>query len=142
MEQMIDKDLVKKLRNDRTWSQEQLSSISGLSLRTIQRIENEGRCSKESKKALAVAFEIIANDLDLNLVAVNSLAENSRGSKFGFVGAVVGLLSAYAGITLSLISGNISSAEAGFYFGGVGVFCGVCCATIGVLSNNYRACAA
>ncbi len=139
MEQMINKDLVKKLRNERTWSQEQFSSISGLSLRTIQRIENEGRCSQESKKALAVAFEISANDLDINLVAMNTLVANNRGRKFGFAGALVGFLSAYVGITLSLISGNISSSEAGFYYGSVGAFCGVCCAMIGVLSNKYRA---
>ncbi|WP_462163671.1 helix-turn-helix domain-containing protein [Pseudoalteromonas xiamenensis] len=38
MDQMINKDLVKKLRNERAWSQEQLSAVSGLSLRTVQRI--------------------------------------------------------------------------------------------------------
>lgn len=142
MEQMIDTDLIKKLRNERTWSQEQLSSISGLSLRTIQRIENEGRCSQESKKALAVTFEINACDLDISQAAVNLLAANNRGRKFGFAGALVGLISAYTGITVSLISGSISTSDAGLYYGGVGAFCGVCCAIIGVLSNKYRASAA
>ena len=51
MEYMIDKDLIKKLRKERSWSQDQLASVSGLSLRTIQRIENEGACSLESKSA-------------------------------------------------------------------------------------------
>ena len=139
MEQMIDKDFIKQLRNERAWSQEQLSSISGLSLRTVQRIENEGRCSQESKKALAAVFEINAIDLDINQAAVNSLAANNRGRKFGFVGAFLGLLSAYAGITVSFILGSISSSDAGLYYGGVGAFCGVCCAIISVLSKKYQA---
>ena len=139
MEQMIDKDLIKKLRKERTWSQDQLASVSGLSLRTVQRIENEGGCSLESKKSLAAAFEINANNLDLNLVATNSLAFNDRGRKFGFAGTLVGMVGAYTGITMSLLSENISSAEAGLYYGGVGAFCGVSCAIIGALSDRYNA---
>lgn len=57
MEQMINKDLVKKLRSERSWSQDQLATISGLSIRTIQRVESEGSGSLESKRALAAAFE-------------------------------------------------------------------------------------
>jgi len=139
MEQMIDKDLIKKLRIERSWSQDQLSSVSDLSLRTIQRIENEGTCSLESKKALGSAFEINANDLDVNTAAINTLASNNRGRKLGFTGTAVGLGMAYVGITISLTAGHITSSEAGLYYGGVGAFCGVCCAVIGVLSNSHRA---
>lgn len=58
MEEMINQDLVKKLRSDRCWSQEHLALVSGLSLRTVQRVENEGECSFGSKKALASAFDL------------------------------------------------------------------------------------
>ncbi|MCP3908150.1 MAG: helix-turn-helix transcriptional regulator [Oceanicoccus sp.] len=139
MEQMIDKDLIKKLRIERSWSQDQLSSVSGLSLRTIQRIENEGTCSLESKKALAAAFEINANKLDINTAAINTLAANNRGRKFGFAGTAAGLVSAYIGITMSYTSGNITSSEAGLYYGSIGAFCGICCAIIGICSNRYIA---
>lgn len=138
MEQMIDKDLIKKLRNERSWSQDQLASVAGLSLRTVQRIENEGVCSLESKKALAAAFDINVGNLDINTVAINILASHNRGRKFGFAGAIVGLVSAYIGITMSFTSGHISSGEAGLYYGGAGAFCGICCAIIGVLSNRHR----
>lgn len=47
---------VKMLREERGWSQEHLAEISGLSYRTIQRIEKEGHCSLESKMAVASAF--------------------------------------------------------------------------------------
>ena len=139
MEYMIDKDSIKKLRIERSWSQDQLASVSGLSLRTIQRIENEGTCSLESKKALAVAFEITTNELDLNTIAINALIYTNRGRKSAFSGVIAGLVFAYIGITTSFISGHITSDEAGLYYGGVGAFCGVCCAIIGTLSNKYRA---
>jgi len=138
MDQMIDTDLIKKLRNDRAWSQEQLSTISGLSLRTVQRIEKEGRCSQDSKKALAVAFEIDASAMDFDQRKMSFRAAGGCGKKFGFLGATLGLLGAYSGITISLVSGSISSGDAGLYYGGTGIFCGVCCAIIGCLSNNYH----
>lgn len=50
--------LVHKLRLQRGWSQEQLAEISGLSVRTIQRIENGRSASLETIKALAATFEV------------------------------------------------------------------------------------
>jgi len=50
--------LIQKLRLQRGWSQEQLAELSGLSVRTIQRIERGQTASVESLKALASVFEI------------------------------------------------------------------------------------
>ncbi|WP_315835947.1 2TM domain-containing protein [Bradyrhizobium prioriisuperbiae] len=50
--------LVQKLRVRRGWSQEQLAELTGLSVRTIQRIERGQAASAESLKALASVFEI------------------------------------------------------------------------------------
>ena len=50
--------LVQKLRLQRGWSQEQLAELSGLSVRTIQRIERGSAASIESLKALGAVFEI------------------------------------------------------------------------------------
>ena len=66
MEMKINIELLKKLRHEKAWSQDQLADISGLSLRTIQRIEKNGNASLESKKAIASAFEIKAVELDIN----------------------------------------------------------------------------
>ena len=49
---------VQKLRLQRGWSQQQLAELSGLSVRTIQRIENGSAASTESLKSLASVFEI------------------------------------------------------------------------------------
>ncbi len=55
--------LVHKLRLQRGWSQEQLADLSGLSVRTIQRIERGGGASVESLKALAAVFEVDLHQL-------------------------------------------------------------------------------
>ncbi|MCF6231737.1 MAG: helix-turn-helix domain-containing protein [Rhodobacteraceae bacterium] len=49
--------ILRKLRLDRGWSQEQLAEISGVSTRTIQRIERGRNASLESLKCLAAVFE-------------------------------------------------------------------------------------
>lgn len=53
--------LIQKLRLQRGWSQEQLAEVSGLSVRTIQRLERGQPGSLESMKALSAVFE---TDLD------------------------------------------------------------------------------
>jgi transcriptional regulator with XRE-family HTH domain len=55
--------LIQKLRLQRGWSQEQLAELSGLSVRTIQRLERGQTASLESLKALAAVFEIDLNRL-------------------------------------------------------------------------------
>ena len=48
--------LVQKLRLQRGWSQEQLAELSGLSVRTIQRIERGLPASNETLKSLASIY--------------------------------------------------------------------------------------
>ncbi len=55
--------IVRKLRLERGWSQEQLAEASGLSVRTIQRIERGQAPGLESLKALAAVFEVDVSDL-------------------------------------------------------------------------------
>lgn len=50
--------IVRKLRLQKGWSQEQLATLTGLSTRTIQRIERGQTPSLESKRALAAVFEV------------------------------------------------------------------------------------
>lgn len=50
--------LVQKLRLQRGWSQQQLAELSGLSVRTVQRIESGQAASAETLKSLASVFEI------------------------------------------------------------------------------------
>lgn len=59
----IDSVRLRELRSARQWSQEQLAQLSGLNLRTIQRLESGAKVSTESLRALAAVFEVSADSL-------------------------------------------------------------------------------
>ena len=73
--------IVKKLRLQKSWSQEQLSQFSGLSVRTIQRIERGHQGSVESLKSLAAVFQIELNELQLEQNMNTTNAVNNSESK-------------------------------------------------------------
>lgn len=50
--------IVRKLRLQRGWTQEQLAELAGLSVRSIQRIERGQAASLETLKSLAAVFEV------------------------------------------------------------------------------------
>jgi transcriptional regulator with XRE-family HTH domain len=50
--------IIRKLRLQKGWSQEQLAELTGLSVRTIQRLERGQAPSLESARALAAVFEV------------------------------------------------------------------------------------
>jgi transcriptional regulator with XRE-family HTH domain len=54
----LNTDLIRALREERAWSQEHLAALTGLSVRTIQRFETQGKASHESRLALASAFGV------------------------------------------------------------------------------------
>lgn len=66
MEMELNAALIKKQRSNRAWSQTQLAEVSGLSLRTVQRIEKTGVASLESVKSIAAVFELEIKDMQLN----------------------------------------------------------------------------
>jgi transcriptional regulator with XRE-family HTH domain len=63
MDMKIDTHKMVNLRNAKAWSQQHLADVSGLSLRTIQRIEKTQSASQESVRALAAAFDTSPEDL-------------------------------------------------------------------------------
>lgn len=58
MDMKVDSSYVKAQREQRAWSQEHLAEVTGLGLRTIQRIEKAGTASYESARSLAAVFEV------------------------------------------------------------------------------------
>ncbi len=59
----LNPQLIKQLRTDRGWTQQQLADICTISLRTVQRVELQGLGSLETCKALATAFSISREQL-------------------------------------------------------------------------------
>ena len=63
MDMKVKSSLIRKYRTERLWSQEHLSKVSGLGLRTIQWLESRGSCSSETIMSLASVFEVDAATL-------------------------------------------------------------------------------
>jgi transcriptional regulator with XRE-family HTH domain len=62
-EMKISTDAVRRLRAKHGWSQDQLAVASGLSLRTIQRLEAVGTASMGTKVSLAATFGVELTEL-------------------------------------------------------------------------------
>ncbi len=67
--------IVKKLRQRKHWSQEHLAELTGLSTRTIQRIETGCQASLESLKALAAVFEVEIAQLTEEITVIDRKTE-------------------------------------------------------------------
>jgi len=50
--------IVRKLRLQRGWTQDQLAEFAGISVRSVQRIERGADASLETRKAMAAVFEV------------------------------------------------------------------------------------
>ncbi len=64
---------LKRWREERHWSQEHLSDLAGIGLRTLQRIENGDQASGESLKALAAAYNV-----DVSVLAIDPEIEAAK----------------------------------------------------------------
>ena len=69
MDMKIDGDRIRREREQRAWTQEHLAGATGVSLRTIQRIETTGTSSHESLHALAAVLSLSVADLRLTETA-------------------------------------------------------------------------
>jgi transcriptional regulator with XRE-family HTH domain len=57
----INGNKVRTLREEKSWSQEHLANASGLSARTVQRVESAGVGSAETRLALAAIKYMVLN---------------------------------------------------------------------------------
>jgi transcriptional regulator with XRE-family HTH domain len=63
MDMQVDSKRIRSEREKRAWSQEHLAKLTGLGLRTVQRIESTGLASYESVSAIAAVLEISVSEL-------------------------------------------------------------------------------
>ncbi|WP_080563961.1 helix-turn-helix domain-containing protein [Vibrio nigripulchritudo] len=75
--------MLKKLRAEKNWSQEQLATFSGLSTRTIQQVESGQSASIETLKSIASVFEVDISKLTEEIKVIDknqSIGKHSIGS--------------------------------------------------------------
>jgi len=76
--------IIKKLRADKKWSQEQVATFSGLSIRTIQRVESGQSASIETLKSLASVFEIDMSKLTEEITVIDKTSDNWKKQPLWF----------------------------------------------------------
>jgi transcriptional regulator with XRE-family HTH domain len=69
--------IVRKLRLQRGWSQEHLATLTGVNVRTIQRLERGAKMSLETRAALAAVFEVDASTFEPGVATVTKTAHIS-----------------------------------------------------------------
>lgn len=127
------------LRGKRGWSQEELAHVSGVSARTIQRLESGTPPSLETSRAIAAAFDLEPHEV---FEAEPNQQPGKRaglyGAQWGIRGALVGYASAVAAVTYALLSGQASGFEAGTSLGVLGAATGLLCLGITWLSRRLQ----
>lgn len=128
MDMRVNRALVRKLRLEKSWSQELLAGKAGLNLRTIQRIESNGVASLQTRRSVATALDIEPSALEV--------AGSEQGRRLQFLvdkGAIlVGLYVFTVALSLGfvildqiyayLINNQIASADSAFMFSEVSDF--------------------
>lgn len=76
--------IIKKMRLERNWSQEQLAEFCGLSVRTIQRVESGSKASIETLMSLASVFEVDISRLTEEIIVIDKDSENWKALPWWF----------------------------------------------------------
>jgi len=74
--------ILKQIRISRNLSQEQLAQMSGLNVRTIQRIESGQNASLESLKCLAAVFQVDVSPLKQEKFMIDKSSDHWRNLPF------------------------------------------------------------
>jgi len=126
----VDAGLVKRLREEKSWSQEHLATAAGVSHRTVQRVESDGTASLETRMALASALGVSAADLGPKPGRVPLALGAKIGFACGVAGAVAGMAYGWMGGVASGAAGQDAA------FGTMATLTGITCAVIGVVANR------
>lgn len=94
--------IVRKLRLQRGWSQEHLAQVTGISVRTIQRIERGAKPGLESAKSLASVFEVDVSAFNSGEITMNESIglKNDEREAMEFVKGIIGF---YAHLAVYLV---------------------------------------
>lgn len=93
----LDSALVRTERQSRGWTQQQLADVTSLSLRTVQRVENQGQGSNETVSALCAVMALEREAL----LAPRRALERQQGKQWpillllvlaGVLGVVLGVI--------------------------------------------------
>lgn len=106
--------IVQELRLKKGWSQQQLADISGLNVRTIQRIEKGQPASLESYKALGAAFDMDFSELQE--ASVSEIVNNPERTQIALAFSQVRRVKAFYGSLVSYLLVIVGLATINLWF--------------------------
>lgn len=124
---------IKELRELRAWSQEQLATASGLSVRTVQRAENDGSASRESRVCLAAALGVDHTELATHSSSNQPLPQNNF--YMAKVTAQAFLASGLLMVSMLLVLGGGPSSPV-FWIGWSLTICGAAFGLVAIVLKN------
>lgn len=83
--------IVKKLRDRKGWTQEQLAECCGLNVRTIQRVESGKKASLETLQSLTSVFEVDISKLTEEITVIDKESENWKVLPWWFRANMLGV---------------------------------------------------
>ncbi|PUA29424.1 MAG: hypothetical protein B0W54_02220 [Cellvibrio sp. 79] len=113
MDMKINKEILRRERELRAWTQSHLAEVADLSMRTVQRIERTGDASMESASALAAALDLeLAALLDAPLVASRTVPSKLHRYKLwsaiGVIGSALVALGCWSTATAEQVMVSLS----------------------------------
>ena len=130
---------IRELRKQKFWSQDQLAQMSGLSIRTIQRIERDQKAGLESLKALSAVFDIEISELQREAVdaaGIVTAEQNDQVRKEAYVEGVKGVYKLAGLAIFSLISTFVFVVDDTTEWGFIGLMAVSWAVIIGVYTMN------
>jgi len=130
---------IRELRKQKYWSQDQLAQMSGLSIRTIQRIERDQKAGLESLKALSAVFDIEINELQreaVDAVGIITAEQTDKVRKEAYAEDVKGLYKLIAVAIFTLVPTFIFVLNDTTGWGFIGLMAVSWGVTIGVYAMN------
>ncbi len=130
---------IRELRKQKYWSQDQLAQMSGLSIRTIQRIERDQKAGLESLKALSAVFDIEISELQREAVdaaGIITAEQNDQVRKEAYAEGVKGVYKLAGLAIFSLISTFVFVVDDTTGWGFIGLMAVSWAVIIGVYALN------
>jgi DNA-binding XRE family transcriptional regulator len=127
----INGDMVRALREEKSWSQEHLADAAGLSVRTVQRVESDAIGSAETRLALAAALSVpVSSLMPPASVPARGAAPLSRLPVGARVGLGIGISCSLGAVAYSYFSGEMTIGEASR---SAGILCALLGTTLGTM---------
>ena len=130
---------IRELRKQKYWSQDQLAQMSGLSIRTIQRIERDQKAGLESLKALSAVFDIEISELQreaVDAVGIITAEQDDQTRKEAYTEGVKGIYKLAGLAIFSLITTFVFVVDDTTGWGFIGLMAASWAVIIGVYALN------